>query len=495
MTKQFIWNEQQKNALEFFVNGKGHGVFKARAGCTKTTVAVEGLKRAKAARALYVIFNKKNQLEAYDKIIPFNKNVAVKTFHSTGYTEFVLRNWRGVTASSYTEFGRAKSLFPEAPKQIHFQVAALVKYLKNLFINPTLSEAIKTCEIRGIDGGNHTELFPLEELGKMALKVIEFSKTYPKDRKISWEDQFWLPVAMGWVRKSFDLIVIDECQDMNLPQMTMARGMLKDDGRMILVGDDKQAIYYFRGSMSDSIDYFKKELKAVEFPLNITYRCPKKVVKLAQALVPDIQAHESAPEGEVNTINYNKAMADILIGDVILSRTNAPLMRACLNLIKRGTTSYVVGKDVAWELKDIAKNLDAINMVDFLDKLEQWKDKKIQNATGWTAAARIEYIQDVVSTLRMIAETCLEIGDIDRKIDSLFIDEREALKPGVICSTVHKAKGLEWDSVNLLSESFKTRRGATAEELAQENNIYYVGITRAKNKLNLVSGLAPQDEV
>jgi superfamily I DNA/RNA helicase len=53
----------------------------------------------------------------------------------------------------------------------------------------------------------------------------------------------------------------------------------------------------------------------------------------------------------------------------------------------------------------------------------------------------------------------------------------------VVCSSVHKAKGLEWNKVCLLEDTFRTK---TAE--GEEANIYYVAVTRAKSVLVRATG-------
>ena len=112
------WSSEQLSIYNWFTIGSGNALLRARAGSAKTTTLVEGLNRSNVSSMLYVVFNKRNQLEAEKKIT--NKNVTVKTLHSLGFS-YVLKNWRGVKASSYTEFSRVKTLYPDAPKQIDFE--------------------------------------------------------------------------------------------------------------------------------------------------------------------------------------------------------------------------------------------------------------------------------------------------------------------------------------------------------------------------------------
>ena len=74
---------------------------------------------------------------------------------------------------------------------------------------------------------------------------------------------------------------------------------------------------------------------------------------------------------------------------------------------------------------------------------------------------------------------------VEQKILSLFEDSDNARKPAVVCSTIHKSKGLEWRRVLLVEDSFKDK-GPDGEEA----NIRYVAITRTKEVLILATGKA-----
>lgn len=477
------WTSEQEEIFNWFENGYGNAMGIALPGCTKTSTCIEGLNRAKSDSALYAVFGKRNQVEAESKIK--NNKAQVKTFHSIGF-KFVMNNWRGVRGDGYTEFNRIKIIYPEAPKQVIFQTARLVSFLKNTFISPTLIDAVNTANERGIDGGQHDDYFPASKLAEMALESIKLSLEYPKDRKISFDDMIWLPVTQNWVRKSFDLIVCDESQDLNLPQMTMALGMVNDGGRIFAVGDSNQAIYGFRGAMANSMDIFKEKLNAIEFKLTTNFRCGKKIIEFAQKLMPELKAHSGAQEGIVETTFDEKAWKQIKVNDVILSRTNAPLMPVALNLIRKKIPAYVSGKDIGKNLINIIEDLNASNVNDFYDKLQRWLDNKVQKSVGWFASRAIALAQDQYETLKVLAESCNSVQEIISRINSLFQDADYVRVPSVILSSVHKFKGLEAENVNLISSSFKTR-GSDPSEMAEEQNIYKVAITRAKNRLTLVA--------
>lgn len=487
MKHNFNWSDEQIAIFSYFESGKGNAIVRARAGSGKSTTIIEGLNRAKEDSCLYAVFNKLLQTEAVGKIT--NQKVDIRTMHSLGFS-FILKNWRGVRADGFTEYNRIKNLCPDAPKQFFFLTSRLVSFLKNTIINPTLDDARKTAVARGFDsnGKLDAEGWTTEKICETALKSIQLSLDYPKDRKISFDDMLYIPLVKGWVEKQYKLICVDETQDLNLLQLTMAISSCIDGGRICLVGDDRQDCYFFRGSLPNGIDTFKEKLNAIEFPLNVTYRCPRKIVEMAQLIVPSIKPMPGAIDGIIESINLEKALSQAKPGDIFLSRINAPLVKHALSLIRKSVPSYVVGKDIGKGLLDIVNNLEANTVNGFLDNLQKWQDAQINKATGVFAGQRIELINDQAETLRVIAEGIIKFEDIEKKINSLFQDTDYVKVPSVIFSTVHKAKGKEFLNTNILSSTFKSgRRKLTPEEIVQEENLYYIALTRSKSRLSLIN--------
>jgi len=87
---------------------------------------------------------------------------------------------------------------------------------------------------------------------------------------IDFADMIFLPLVHRWVRPWFDLVVLDEAQDWTRAMLQLVRGCCRRDGRICIVGDDRQAIYAFRGADSSSLDRLKAELKAAELGLKTT---------------------------------------------------------------------------------------------------------------------------------------------------------------------------------------------------------------------------------
>lgn len=480
------WSDEQKNIFEWFKSGGGSLLVRARAGTGKTTTIKHAFMFAPETEMLYAVFNKKNQIEAQEKIT--DQRVQVKTLHALGFG-YIQRVWQNSKPDDQVEFDRVQSLCGQnLPDEVIGQIVKLVGFVKNLCIAPTIEEVMDIADEHDIEVENFEE-WNIQRISEVALAVLELSKSRDPEHRISFNDMVWLPVAQGWVRPYFSLVCVDEAQDMNLPQLTMARLACRAGGRICVVGDDRQAIYGFRGAHHNGLDMMKAELNAAEMGLNITYRCPKKVVALANEFVLDYRAADAAQDGIVDHIGHDAFSSNVEIGNAVLSRLNAPLMPMCLQLLRRGVPARIEGRDIGRTLVNIVKKLKAKSVPDFLRRLETWANKqKARIGQRKNAESKIELVNDQVETLAAIAEGCASVAEVENRILSMFEDSNNSRRPAVVFSTVHKAKGLEWDRVFILRDTF-LRKGRVNRE---EENIYYVAITRAKRHLVFVT--QPKDE-
>jgi len=496
---KYAWSDEQVAIFKWFHSGTGSLVVRARAGTGKTTTIKAAFSLAREERMLYAVFNKKNQVEASSAIT--DPRVEIKTLHSVGFM-FIQQVWPNARPTDEVETDRVEKVVGmQNPKEVKTQVRKLVAFAKNTLINPTLNDLVELAEDRDIECPQFEEPenggWDRVALSRAALQVLELSKVRDAQGRISFNDMVWLPCAMNWTRSWYDLVVVDEAQDMNLPQLTMAKAACKPHGRICVVGDDRQAIYGFRGAVSDSMDMMRKSLNASELGLTITYRCPKRVVELAARIVPDYKAAAAAPEGEVISINTSAVVNQIQVGNAILSRSNAPLMPMCLSLLRKGIPARIEGRDLGKALLDIVEKLNARSVPQFLTKVGTWAEKQMNRFMDTkNFEQKSAQIQDQADTLTAIAEGASSVTEIKNRLTSLFQDTDASSKPAVVLSTTHKAKGLEWTKVYLLTSTFNKKRPAGAPQLSpeaeaarakEEANVYYVALTRAKATLVLAS--------
>lgn len=475
------WSDEQKAIFDWFATGTGNLVVQARAGTGKTTTIKQAFTHApEQGQLLYAVFNKKNQKEALEKIS--DARVEVRTLHSLGFL-FIKNVWSNAQPDDAVEADRLRDVGGDLPEDFATLLLRLVSFCKNLTTGvPEVNAVLEIMDARNLFvPDEHASKWNDVSMAQLAIEVLKKSLERDAAGRVSFNDMVWLPVAAGWVTPLFELVVIDEAQDMNMPQLMMAEKACKAGGRICVVGDDRQAIYGFRGAASDGMHLMKQRLNAIQLGLTTTYRCPKSVVALAQAIVPDYTAAPSAPEGEVIQTLLDTAVDGLAIGDAVLSRLNAPLMGIALSLLRRGTPARIEGRDIGKQLVGMVRKMRAKSVPDFLKKVTSWADKqtaRIMASGGKHAQSKAEIITDQAVTLSTVAQDCANVEEIITRITNLFEDSDSARRPAVVCSSVHKAKGLEWGKVVLVASSFKNK-----DKSQEEANIYYVAATRAKQTL------------
>jgi superfamily I DNA/RNA helicase len=493
------WSEEQQSIFTWVRDGKGNLVVQARAGTGKTTTVIESFQHAPEDKIIYLVFNKKNQIEAQGKVS--DARVEVKTLHSLGYA-YIRSRWRNAKPDSAVDWDRARQAGLELlhcrdlPSDVVGQVLKLVGFVKNLCPKvPSLAEVHDIAVERDIDVGDDWEgSYNTTSICRLALRVCELSLEQDKQGRISFDDMVWLPVVQGWAAPWYDLVYVDECQDMNICQLLMAQSACRRGGRIICVGDDRQAIYGFRGAASDGMGIMRERLNAATLGLTTTYRCAQGIVRIAQGIVSAYHAAPSNPEGTVDQCSAQALLKAAQVGDAVLSRTNAPLMPICLALLRAGVPARIEGRDVGKALAAIVKKLNAKSVPNLLEKLGHWEARKVKRLQasakpGQDLTAQLSSIQDQAATIVALTDGASNVAEVVSRLESMFADtEQGQPRPMVVCSTVHKAKGLEWGRVFLLQETFK-RRGKDGQEKQPSNeelNIYYVAVTRAKTHLTTV---------
>jgi superfamily I DNA/RNA helicase len=486
MNTERTWSPEQNAIFRWFAKGAGNLVVTARAGTGKTTTIIEAIEHAPETDIVLCAFNKRIAEELKSKLR--NPAASARTLHSIG-NGLVMRYWGRVKIDADRGFDIAASVCgPSAPDPIIKLTAKLAAAGKNMAPLATgeagIGELVDIAWEQNLvpDAEWEEEGFTVEVVAGYALQAME--RAAVKDGNIDFDDMVYLPVRNKWVRGKHDLVIVDECQDMNATQLLLARGICK--GRMVVVGDDRQAIYGFRGADSESLTRMSKELKATTLPLCTTYRCGKAIVAEAQRLVPDYRAAEGNPKGEiVRGVSTDKLpeMADL--GDFVLSRTNAPLVRTCLALLRRGKRARIEGRDMAKGLVTLVRGFRARSIPELMTKLTAWESKQVARLKAQgrkSAESQIEAINDKADTLRELAAGLSGPAELETRLETLFSDG--ASGSVIVCSSVHRAKGLEAERVFILADTLYCNGKRRDQE---EANIEYVAITRAKKTLVLVS--------
>lgn len=159
-------------------------------------------------------------------------------------------------------------------------------------------------------------------------------------------------------------------------------------------------------------------------------------------------------------------------------------MTLCLKLLRRGVSARIEGRDIGKTLVAIARKINAKTVPQFIKSIDAWGQRQKARFLKDDAEryeSRCDMVNDQVATLVAAAEGARSVKKIESRLLSLFHDSDGYAKPAVVLSSVHKAKGLEWNRVFLLAQTLKRK-----EQGGEETNIYYKAVTRAKQELVLV---------
>lgn len=442
--------------------GQGNAVVNAVAGSGKTTTLVKSLNYMNGS-VQFVAFNKSIAEDVARRVPP---NVKSSTTNAFGYA-VVKKAMPKIKFDKWKTWTHLAKRIKDSKlqKKIGMSVSRAVSLIKANYDGtkfPSLADLLQ----------EHDIFFPSDVTDPHGLVIEVATACITDTSSMDFDDQILFPVYYKLNVPVFDWVCVDEGQDMNAVQHALIQMMV--GGRLLAVGDPFQSIYHFRGADLDSMGVLQREFNATSLPLSICYRCAKEIVLEARQLVPHIEEWDQSPDGivcEKNILEWKPRQ-----GEVVLCRTNAPLIKECFRLINAGGKGYVVGKEIADNLlamlKDIGQVADPDKMV---ERIEQYRALNLPRKR--TPEARMQ-LNDSLDALVALAPS----RDVAKAISNVFKEESHS----VIFSTVHKAKGKEWEYVSILRPDLMPH--PKAANVQQEKNIEYVAITRAKYQLTRVKG-------
>lgn len=499
-SKDTVKGTPQQNAIwKHLRNEDGHIVVQARAGTGKTFTCIHGLKKMKPRKANekrgIVAFNKSIATELERKI-PIG--VDASTFHALCLKVLLAERDGQLKIDGRKVSWLIQDNFPKVKFAARISIEKVVSLCKNTLTNPTNEKAVESmCDRYGCDfEGNQAEVLGLVP------KVMELS--WKDEERIDYDDMLFIPYMADLPVEKFryDVLFVDEAQDLNRVQQEMA---LRLGRRLIFVGDDRQAIYGFRGADTDSLSNMtmvlrKSDLGCDVFPLTASRRCPTSHVGLASLLVQDFKAMPKAPEGRIIHSQMPGAIEEMEPGDLALCRVNAPLCGTAYALLRAGVPAKIQGRDIGRGLTTLINKLGEEDVTDMLSALMDYEDReetRIRNriAKGRAGSGSLMALRDKCECLRVLAEGVSTTKDLIGVIRDLFADADPVTglsRPAVLLSSVHRAKGIEAGTVHVLCPELMPHPLAKKVwEREQELNIAYVAVTRSLDTLNFVGELPP----
>lgn len=584
-------NEYQKALFDAFFTSGDNLICPALAGCTKTSSMVWIAKICwekgwtKVRKFLYLAFNKTIEEELSEELR--GTGVPARTTHSYGYSllkrdGIVTNNCKPKNGTvirgnfikaiiahegwDYSE-GSIKAARKTAYyRQMRGAVCELAGYIKNWAILP-FRDNFTGEQVKGADklvrkGFTNAQVRQIDEL------IDRYNVTWnpPVDNdeseyvctredvvnftigavlcsipasgqmlaEIDFDDMLYLPLVLNLKHEKYDCIFTDETQDFCAAQIEMFRRMLALGGRGVVVGDENQAIYGFRGADSEAWNSVTAMIKATGKPFRIcmlplNYRCDQIVIKGAQSLVPLIQGASKA-RGTWGELSLEQALerannngTDVQLNDGIdgaprslptdkskpttfafIGRINSVLFSTFYMLFKQGKKCHIKGYDHIGRpvislieelcgeaddphhtarITDETEGGDVVNP-GLLTRLDTYLEIQAERFQNEESEAALEQCHQRVDCVKVIIDNVKTdaVADVLAEIKRMFSGDDDP-NSIAICSG-HRCKGLEWDVVFVLRpDLFPFPKTTGEEQLRQEMNLLYVVWTRAKKRI------------
>ena len=298
------------------------------------------------------------------------------------------------------------------------------------------------------------------------------------------------------------VLVIDEAQDMSSEEYALVKALISnnEEMRVIAVGDDDQNIFEFRGSDSKYMSRLLNEENSRLIEMTENFRSSRSVVNYANSFVNNIKGRmKSKPiismrnhDGQVEVTKHeSKYMYEPIVNKVrknqghgtscVLTQTNeeAAIMVALLrNYGINGKLIQSMDGFSFWNLAETRYFLKCINKGTTTPIIPQnvWEEAKLLTFNAYANSHSIIYVKRCVELFEQINKVKYYSDFKEFVFESSVEDFCDISDADVVVSTIHKAKGQEFDDVYMmLSDDY-----SKDEHLIRR---YYVGMTRAKNRL------------
>lgn len=301
-------------------------------------------------------------------------------------------------------------------------------------------------------------------------------------------------------------LVIDEAQDMDEENFNLLSALTaeNEEMRVIAVGDDDQNIYQFRGANSKHLKTLADLDGGNLYQLTENYRSKNNIVEFANQFVKCLQgrlkntpitAHQ-ADDGVIKILRYSHGglvvptVADIvntpLAGSTcVLTHTNHEAEEITGLLLKNSIKTKLIRSNDGFALYNLAE------IKGFLDALNSAQDIHVITDKAWDAAKRSvktkffksenwPILEQLIKDFETVNPKKKYRSDLDFFIrESSIEDFYQRDTETIFVSTIHKAKGREFDNLFLMLDGL----GNALDE--QKKRELYVAITRAKQNLTI----------
>ncbi|WP_136467998.1 RecQ family ATP-dependent DNA helicase [Flagellimonas onchidii] len=301
------------------------------------------------------------------------------------------------------------------------------------------------------------------------------------------------------------VLVIDEAQDMDEDEFNLVKTLMErnEDMRVIAVGDDDQNIYEFRGASAKYLEEFIQVNRAIKHELIENFRSKNNLVDFTNQFVKLIRHRlKSTPiiakqtdNGNIKVIHYqSENLISPLVNDVcgtglkgttcVLAKTNDEALQLTGLLLKNGMQAKLIQSNDGFSLYDLVEIRFFLSYLDLGDDVfiitdDKWENAKRNLRDKFRNSTKLDICNNIIGDFeetnpKKKYKSDLEVFINESKLEDFYNQNGET----IFVSTIHKAKGREFDNVFLMLDNFKLMTEEKKRQL-------YVAMTRAKRNLNI----------
>jgi DNA helicase-2/ATP-dependent DNA helicase PcrA len=475
-------------------------------GTGKTTTLmniIEGLleKGVKPDEIGFVSFTKRAAIEARDKARSrFNFTADdmpyFRTLHSLSFRQL------GLTRQQVMQHGH----YQELCDFIGLDMNGKIKPDDGTFVGLAKGDKLRFIEglarIRCIDLKQQWEEIDEDDIGWFELDHFNRSLMEYKQETglLDYTDMLWHMSKSGYVPR-LRALLIDEAQDLSKLQWQVVDRLMRGADEIFIAGDDDQAIFRWAGADIDHFIGLQGDVKV----LNQSYRIPEKVHRLSEKLIHKVmnrRPKDFKPAQHPGKVEWHTEPEhiDMSQGSWLLLARNTYMLKDLIEICHR--------EGFAYECNDHSpKKSEALTAIRQWERLRKGDSVSVELVKLIYAHMSRNHVKHGFKELKQAAEEEVNITTLQEKyglqttapwfeaLDRISADEREyflaATRQGeslsgearIRISTIHGAKGAEADNVMLLTDISPR----TQEESDDEARVFYVGLTRAKENLHIIT--------
>ncbi|HMG16215.1 MAG TPA: RecQ family ATP-dependent DNA helicase [Saprospiraceae bacterium] len=301
------------------------------------------------------------------------------------------------------------------------------------------------------------------------------------------------------------VLVIDEAQDMDGDEFALIKILIEqnEEMRVIMVGDDDQNIYEFRGASAKYLEGFIKTNDTISHEMVENYRSKNNLVKFTNSFVESIHYRlkktpiiaNQLDNGQIKIIKYQSGnlivpfVNDIISAELsgttcLLATTNDKALQIAGLLLKKGIHTKLIQSNDGFKLSDLFEVRYFINLINTNDSLVSiddnlWSTSMRELVNHFQRSSKLELCLNLLKDFEVTNTKIKYKSDLivfikESKLEDIYTGNGDT----IFVSTIHKVKGKEFDNVFLMLENFIP---STDEKKRQ----IYVAMTRAKQNLTI----------